>query len=250
MAYGGKKRRRGNKLQSIYDPPDPSPRTLPNEVRAEWDDAFAKAHDVYQKKDLARRSAWREVQMRWRQTGKKTWARCRDGVCYWPKPMEIPMPASDLVGLGVLVEYVYITRGGTLRAIELDRSHPPILWWDEERKILYAFPHQEYPACRPIPEGMEEAQETYRRWHQRDPQCYDDIDVPDVRIRAVGAADSLSYASDKWNDTNPDTALRDAQEYIHEHWYDVWTWQDRERDPRVIIIEGGELDLHERGLIH
>ena len=61
----------------------------------------------------------------------------------------------------------------------------------------------------------------------------------------------MAYASDKWNDPNPDPRLLDAQQYIHNHWYDVWVWQDTDRGlPNVIMIHGGELDLHERGLIH
>lgn len=245
-----KKHRRRNALNSIHDPPDPSPRVLPAQARAEWGDAYREAYEIYGKDDLAAKSAWREITLRWKQTGKKTWQRCRDGVCYWPSPMKLPMPKADLVGLGVLVEYVYLDKRGDPHVRELNRDHPPILWWDNDRKACYAFPKQSYPACQAIPPGMEEAVEVYRRWHQRDPDCFTEVKVPDVRITPVGAGDSMSYASDKWNDPDPDPALLEAQEYIHNHWYDVWVWLDTARAPNVIMIQGGELDLHERGLIH
>lgn len=246
-----RKRSARNALSSIHDPPDPSPRKLPPEIRGEWGDAYRDAYDVYEKDDLASRAAWRTVKLRWKQTGKQTWGRCRDGVCYWPKAMQLPMPKADLVGLGVLVEYVYLDRRGRPRVRELKRSHPPILWWDDGRKALYAFPKQEYPACLPIPPGMAEAQKTYRRWHKRDAECFTEVPVPMVKVHPVGAGDSVSYASDKWEDHDTDPALREAQEYIHDHWYDVWVWQDTGRGvPNVIMIQGGELDLHEKGLIH
>jgi hypothetical protein len=243
-------KRQLNKLNSIHDPPDPSPRILPPEAQHQWAATYQDGLNTYGKDDLARRAAWREIKLRWKQSGKKTWNRCDGGVCTWPGPEVLPMPESDLVGLGVLVEYVFLDRAGKLRVMSLDRNRPPILWWDDERKAVYAFPKQDYPACRPIPADMHEAVKTYEKWHQRRPDCYDDVVIPDVRIKAVGAGDSLSYASDKWNDPDPDPRLKDAQEYIHNHWYDVWVWQDNMRDPEAIMIEGGELDLHERGLIH
>lgn len=245
-------KRRANALRSIHDPPDPSPRQLPPDARAQWDAAYEEAYAVYGKRDLAERAAWRDVKLRWRQTGKKTWQRCKNGVCYWPEGGLLPMPKKDLISLGVLVEYVYIDKAGKLQVRTLDRNHPPILWWDDGRKMLYAFPKQPYPQeCQPIPDSMWEAFELFRVWHQRDPQCKLAVPIPNVRVDAVGAADSLSYASDKWNDDDPDPALRDAQEYIHNHWYDVWIWSDVSRGvPNAIVITGGELDLHPRGLIH
>lgn len=248
-------KRRSNKLRSIHDPPDPSPRVLPADARAEWGDMYREGGEVYDKDDLAQRAAWRKIKLRWKQTGKTTWRRCKGGLCYWPDPMQTPAPEADLVGLGVLVEYVFIDRRGRVQVRELDRNHPPILWWDDKRKMIYAFPKQEYPECGAIPNAvdpqLQAAIETYQRWHQRDPECSTEMAIPDERLRAVGAADSMSYASDKWNDADPDPALKQAQEYIHNHWYDVWVWQNTDRGtPDIIVIEGGELDLHERGLIH
>jgi len=245
-------KRRRNALPSIHDPPDPSPRTLPDAVREEWDEAYEEGLDVYGKKDLARRAAWREITLRWNQTGKQTWKRCSDGVCHWPGGGKAPMPKKPLIDLGVLVEYVFLDRRGRLQVRELDRNHPPLLWWDNGRKMLYAMPNQPYPQeCNPIPDSMWESVELYRSWHQRDPQCLLTVGIPDVSVKAIGAADSLSYASDKWNDADPDPAKLEAQEYIHNHWYDVWIWQDTDRTvPNIIIIHGGELDLHPRGLIH
>ena len=136
----------------------------------------------------------------------------------------------------------------------LDKDHPPILWWDKKRKALYAFPKQPYPTCRYTDDFVSaEARAEYEKWHKREPECFDEIAIPDVKVRPVGAMDSLSYASDKWNDADPDPALLEAQQYIHNHWYDVWVWQDASAKrgvPNAIMIQGGELDLHARGLIH
>lgn len=246
------KLRRSNALPSIHDPPDPSPRQLPDDARREWDQAYVEAYDVYGKKDLAQRAAWREVKLRWKQTGKKTWRRCSNGICYWPDGGVVPMPVKALIPLGVLVEYVYVDRRGDLQVKKLDRKHPPILWWDDGRKMLYAFPKQPYPTeCKPIPSSMFEAFDLFHTWHQRDPECFLHVPIPDVDVKAVGASDSVSYASDKWNEDDPDPALTQAQEYIHNHWYDVWIWQDTTQGtPNAILIRGGELDLHPRGLIH
>lgn len=255
MAYGSKKRRK-NKLKSIHDPPDPSPQRLPSDVRAHWGEAYRDAYDVYGKDDLASRAAWREVKLRWKQNGARTWQRCANGVCHWPMPMQLPMPESDLVALGVLVEYVFIDQHGKIQLVQFKRQQPPVLWWDDVRKAVYAFPRNPYPSiCRPLPSNpdakLRHAIDTYERWHQREPECETEVLVPDVTVRAVGAGDSLSYASDKWNDKNPDPRLIAAQEYIHNHWYDVWVWQDTTQGlPHAVMIEGGELDLHERGLIH
>ena len=160
-----------------------------------------------------------------------------------------------------MIEYVYLDPKEKPRVQTLNRQHPPLLWWDDKRKALYAFPKQEYPSCTPIPHDMGSATRGYEKWHQREPQCYGldviraedliDLSIPDVTIRAIGAADSVSYASDKWEDDDPDPRLLQAQEYIHDHWYDVWVWTDTNRGvPNVIMIEGGELDAHEKGLIH
>lgn len=262
MAYGGKRYRQRlrNPLDSIHDPPDPSPRHLPDDTKDDWDEGYDQGYDVYQKKDLAKRQAWRNVKLKWRQTGKKTWKRCSNDLCFWPSQRKLPFPQATLVALGVLVEYVYLDQRGKPRVATMDRQAPPIMWWDDERKAIYAFPKQGYPACMPAPPGIEDAIAMYERWHQRQPQCYGKdiirpedllVPIPDVSIRAVGAADSVSYASDKWGEDDPDPALRRAQEYIHNHWYDVWIWQDTTRGtPNVIMIQGGELDAHEKGLIH
>lgn len=246
-----RKTRQRNRLESIHDPPDPSPRALPRAMRERWGEKYRQAHEIYGKDDLASRTAWREMTLHWRQTGEETWDRCGGDVCYWPSPMDLPMPKTDLVALGVLLEYVYLNKKGEIYVVKYD-DHPPILWWDDAGKALYAFPKAEYPAeCKAIPGDMKDALETYERWHQRKPSCMVDVDVPEVRIMAVGAADSLSYASDKWDVKNPDPRLTSAQQYIHEHWYDVWLWQDTTRTtPNAVMIHGGELDLHERGLIH
>lgn len=256
------RRRARNPLQSIHDPPDPSVGTLPNKAKAEWEQAYEKSFRAYERppedqvpdqKGLAKRAAWRTIKLTWKQTGSDTWRRCEGGACYWPAPMDAPDPLSVLVGLGVLIEVVYIDKVGKIHTKPFDKKHPPILWWDDKLKALFAMPKAPYPKCQ-APDfsdpAIVEAANTYKRWHQRDAQCESKQALPDVELRAVGAADSVSYASDKWNDRDPDPRLVNAQKYIHNHWYDVWIWMDDAKSPNLVVIEGGELDLHERGLIH
>lgn len=244
------------RLNSIHDPPDPSPRKLPPEAQTLWDEAHAEAMRIYGKDDLAQRAAWREVKLGWKQTGRKTWQRCRDGLCKpWPLPQILPRPQEILIPLGVLIEYTYVTPRGELRVKTTRANHPPILYWDDTLKALFAYPKLPYPSqCKPIPKGTRDGDRAvalYRKWHQRDPQCFDDsVTITPVTLKAVGAGDTVSYRSDKWHEAEEDPRVLNAQEYIHNHWYDVFMWVDDERNPSAIMIEGGELDMHARGIIH
>ena len=240
----------------IHDPPEPSPDTLSGEARAEWDRAYQQAHQKYNDAGIASSTAWRTVRMGWEESSDRMWQACDNGMCVpWPRPQMLPQPATDLVGLGVLIEYGYVDRDGDLRINQPDREHPPILWWDDVRKMLYAFPGSPYPGCMLESTSLLNPQETegaevYKKWTKRNPQCTDRIMIPIVQMRCVGVADTVSYRSDKWKKKSDDPRVIGSQEYIHKHWRDVWVWQDRVNDPRAIIIQGGALDLHPKGLIH
>ncbi len=235
----------------IHDPPHPSVRTLPEDARALYEQSFDEAMDVYHDKETAEATAWRTVRLKFRKA-KRQWKRCSGRDCGWAAPMVLPPPKVDLVGLGVLVEYTFVDRNGELQRRNF-RGHEPILWWDDKRKALYAFPRTSYTACLVRAKISRSALETYERWHQRQTECATEVSVPDVRVKPVGVADTVSYRSDKWHERSDDPRVRGAQEYIHHHWHDVWTFQDRDdarQRPEAIFIAGGALDLHERGLIH
>ncbi len=235
----------------IHDPPHPSTRVLPDEARALYEGAYEKALTNYGDKETARATAWRTVRMRFRKAGRQ-WDRCSGRDCGWPAAMMLPLPKTELVGLGVLVEYGFVDRAGELQ-IRNFRGHEPILWWDDKRKALYAFPTTSYTSCLTRADVKRETTDTYHRWHQREAECVTEVEVPEIRVQAVGASDTISYRSDKWHDRNPDPRVRGAQEYIHHHWHEVWTFQDRDdarKRPEAIFIAGGALALHERGLIH
>jgi hypothetical protein len=235
----------------IYDPPHPSVRPLPDEARADYDEAYAEAKQAYGDDETAAATAWRTVRLKWKQRSRRQWDRCHGRDCGWPPAMVLPEP-HELVGLGVLVEYGFVDRQGELQ-IRNFRGEEPTLWWDESRQALYAFPRMKYVSCRLDVSVSKQTLETYERWHQRESQCFDEIEVPAVQVKCVGASDTISYRSDKWHDRNPDPRVRGAQEYIHHNWKEVWTFQDVDSPrtrPNAIFIQGGELALHERGLIH
>lgn len=241
----------------IHDPPEPSPDVLSGEAREEWDRAYEQAHRAYRDAGIAESSAWRVVRMGYEETSDRMWNACANGQCVpWPKPAMLPAPKTDLVGLGVLIEYGYVDREGNLHIKQPDRQMPPILWWDDVQKLLYAFPGTPYPGCMleknpGTLQGDVPGAQVYKRWTKRNPQCVDSLKIPILKMKCVGVGDTVSYRSDKWKkERSDDPRVPGYQEYIHKHWHGVWVWQDRETDPRAIIIQGGALDLHPKGLIH
>lgn len=246
----------------IHDPPEPSKNVLPPEARARWEQAYAGSMEAYNRPDVAEATAWRTVRLSWKKVG-RTWVRCANDRCTrWPAARKLPFPKSELVGLGVLIEYGLVDPQGTLHVVTFDRGEPPLLWWDDVGKRLYAFPGQNYPGCDIIPANAEQAVRLYQKWAKgRKPRCRSQVEVPDVKVHAVGVADTVSYRSDKYDGDSQlrvielrgvpvqDPTMPEAQEYIHKHWHDVWTWQDS-GDPEAIMIEGGALDVHSKGIIH
>lgn len=251
----------------IFDPAEPSPNVLPPEAREQWGDAYRKAMDRYGDNETAESTAWRVTRLSWRPGAKKQWQRCQNGKCFmWPHPGIFPVPDMDLVSLGVLVEYAWINAHGELEARSFD-GDDPTLWWDDERKAMYSFPQASYPGCTILTTAEKrkraKAMEVYERFHARGASCAEDVgarindwtkkNLRGKKMLAMGPSDVVVYRSDKWHDENPDPRVLGAQEYIHKHWHDVWTWQDQDipnARPNAIFIQGGELALHERGLIH
>lgn len=256
----------------VYDPPEPSLKVLPQDARARWQDVYDTAMYRYNRAEIAEATAWRTVRMSWKPNGKGSWVRCANNRCQvWPGPRMVPQPdfkvdgKPALAGLGVLIEYGYIDPDGVLQIVPSDREHPPVLYWDDVGKRLYAFTNIDYAGCDLIPdtEDWERAGNVIRRWRKgQDPQCASSIVVPRKRIFAVGVADTVSYRSSKFDGKSElkvidlrgkprqDPREPESQEYIHKHWNDVWTWQDDEAAPSIIVIEGGALDVHSKGIIH
>jgi hypothetical protein len=253
----------------IYDPPEPSPNVLPEQARREWGDTYRAAMDRYGDNETAEATAWRKIRLSWRPGAKRHWQRCHGGQCFtWPYPGILPMPAMDLVNLGVLVEYAWINKEGELE-VRSFAGDEPTLWWDDDRKAMYSFPQAPYPGCSVLTAAEKKkrakAVAVYERWHARSPECAEDVgawisdwvgkNLRNKKMQAMGPSDVVVYRSDKWHDQNPDPRVEGAQEYIHKHWskQSPWTWQDLDRTrsrPNAIFIQGGALQLHERGLIH
>jgi len=235
----------------IYDPPEPSTGVLSPEAKAQWDRSFEQAMEIYGDRGIAETAAWRRVRMSFRPGANRSWEQCSGGQCKpWPRPQMLPVPNSDLVGLGVLIEYGFIDRNGDLQLRAPDLDFPPILYWDDARKMLYAFPGTPYPACMLKPPKQSNGAEIYKKWTKRDADCISQIQIPIVRMQCMGPSDTISYRSDKWKPKMDDPRVHGAQEYIHKNWHDVWLWQDDPADPSAIMIEGGALDVHAKGIIH
>jgi len=237
----------------IYDPPEPNVNVLPDDAKVVWNATHGDAMTKYGDSGIAETTAWRKVRLSWKETSEGSWQKCSGGSCTpWPAPMKLPLPQKDLVGLGVLVEYGYIGRDGVLRVWGTNSDTPPILWWDDGSKSLYAFPGTPYPPCMLVnPQRDSHAAAIYETWTKRKPSCgLTELKIPTPIIKCVGAADTVSYRSDKWKQKHDDTRVVGAQEYIHKHWHEVWTWMDNENKPTAIMITGGELDLHAKGIIH
>lgn len=245
--------RMSNPGMGIYDPPEPSTSVLPPDAKQVWDAAYEQAMKSYGDAGIAESTAWRKVKLSWKPTAANQWEQCTGGMCRpWPAPQKLPAPASDLIGLGVLVEYGYIDRKGTLIVWGMDQQMPPILWWDDKRKALYAFPGTPYPPCMLLnPQRDSNAAKLYETWTKRKPECgLTELTIPLPKMTCVGASDTVSYRSDKWKAKHDDPRVVGAQEYIHKHWHEVWTWIDNVKNPKAIMIQGGELDMHAKGIIH
>lgn len=251
----------------VYDPPEPSLSALDEDARARWQEAYDMSMQRFNRKEVAEATAWRTIRMSYqpaRQGG--AWVRCANDRCQsWPSPHVTPKPDAVLNGLGVFIEYSYVDPDGELQVIPMDPEHPPVLYWDDIGKRIYVFPQIEYASCDLISDDddMQRAANVIRRWRKgQDPQCQSEITIPKRRLHAVGVADTVSYRSSKFDgkselkvidlrgEPTQDPREPGAQEYIHKHWQDVWTWQDHEDDPSVIVIEGGALDVHNKGIIH
>lgn len=237
---------------SIYEPPPASPKKLDPQHRAIWDRAYTESLEGYAEtgdeipnaETVAARTGWRALMAMQAQP---------------LNPRRVPTEANVIV-LGRLIEYGYIDPKGRLQIRNLPEPAPELLW-DHERKLLYCFPDVHPQRCERIPPAMREQAALYHRWAQRDPQCYTNIDVPPYTVYPAGLADTVTYRSDKWHGASRDPVMRDAMLYIHDLGPNVWCWLDEDNvstkgfgqltsRSKAIVIGGGDLDMHEKGLIH
>jgi len=242
------------KLKDVHPPPDPSIDVLPPDALAFWEAARDDAFDYYSRSgapkahEVAERTAWRAVRMHW-EAGRPKWKRRRPSLKL-PARQLTPEPGG-LVTLGKLLEYGWINEDGSLEVRGWQDS-PPDLYWDKESKTLFAFPNSpDVESCKPIPQDMEDEAHMFKRWSQRQAKCLKEFSVTaEESIVPMGVADSVAYRSDKWHAQSSDPYLEDSQEYFHQHTDGGFVWQDRETNPNVIIMRGGQLDVEERGIIH
>lgn len=241
-------RRRANFFDSgLYEPKPENPNRLPRAERARWDNAYDRALDLYSNvgdeipnlDEVARRSAWRSLDV----------VRVR-----WPNPRMLP-DAGPTIGLGKMIEYAYVDEHGALQIRTFDQEEdPPDAYWDHENKRIYCFPYLHQTECERIPPELQYVADIFRTWSKHEPKCYFRTEIPDVMMYPMGMADSITYRSDKFDKNRDGTmGLVKSTTYIHDHGPKVWTWQDEDEDnryPQAILICGGKLDMHKKGLIH
>lgn len=251
---------------SIHDPPEPSPSALGSgETRALWDSVNEQALDYYGETDFAERTAWRVVRLHYTNDGHTM--RLRRNPLTQP-PLVMPHPGNTTI-IGKALEYVWVTPSGDMQIRNFPDDNPPDIMWSPSLKALMIFPHQHLDeVCVPLqnprrtsreamrnfvdaPSRTDPAVVMFKRWSEREAKCAKPFEVPEVTVKSMGPADTVVYRSDKWHDENTRRALEGSQDYIHTFGPDTpWIWQDNDKDPTAIMIRGGKLDAHERGIIH
>lgn len=237
----------------VHEPPNPSPSVLPPQPKALWDHVENQSWDIYgehaEQHKIPEKTAWKAVRMFYEDAGGQWVPKAEPD---YELPYILPDP-GDVAWLGKLIEYVWIDgQGGVYK--RTFSEYPPDLWWNDVQKTLYSFPTAHVPEhCLPIPQDLKDTAHMFKRWAQRDAECSKEVTIPMVRLYPRGAADSVSYRSDKWNDKNPDIQLKGSNEYIHMHGDKVWVWEDCPEIcdmPNAVMFRGGRLDVEERGIIH
>jgi hypothetical protein len=240
---------------SIHPPPDPSLRVLDVDARAFWDDVFEEAYAYYSSsgapkpKEVAERTAWRAVRMHWGPSGRMgKWSIKQDSSLPSGKK-RIPDSGKTII-LGKLLEYVWINENGSLD-VRRWTSSPPDLHWDQSRKCLCVYPNvPDQVACGPIPADMRDEAALYQEWSQRPAKCAQQFSANIDLVRPMGVGDSVAYRSDKWHDRSPSPYLEDSQEYFHQFSDGNVIWQDSDTSPNAIMMQGGNLAVIDRGIIH
>lgn len=238
---------------ALHEAPNPSPDVLPPQLRVFWDDIASQSKEVYgphaDDHDLPQKTAWKAVRMRWKDVGDGRWVTKRQIKI---KPMNLPDP-GDVVWLGKLIEYVWITPDAEVVKREYKGCDRPDLWWNDDTKTLFSFPGIDIPdSCEVVPQELRAEAEMFKTWSQRKAKCVRSFEVPIVKMYPRGIADSTSYVSDKWHDPDPDRCLRGSKEYIHAHHDGVQVWEDKpnyNQEPGVIMIQGGNLDVRREGIV-
>lgn len=242
--------------KGIHLPKEDSPRKLAPVPRQFWEHAKAQANSHYRDESIAEKTAWKTLRLFFRDPFHSD--QMFDAL---PAPGAVTSfigDVGDLVRCGVCLEATYIDASANLNIIKYRDGSAPSLYWSERFKSLYIFPqleeHQVAPdqqmlnpaAVCQVPDQESLGAKTFKRWTMRDSKCARAIDIPEVNLALLGNCDTFVYRSDKWHDANPDKALRGSQEYIHQVGDGVGFWFNDE----AVAIQGGCMDLEERGIIH
>lgn len=234
----------GLQCRGIHLPPDPSPRTLPADVRRFWDTVVRNAGSYYKDQQLAEVTAWKTVRMFFGPNGARSSALDQQHRPH--SPLGDP---GDLAQLGVLVEYTFLDARAQLQIRKFPKNDAPFLFWSQSLRTCYAFPGAELGACQ-VPDLHSSASTAYKTWTQRQPKCERDVDVPETSIVLDGFCDTIVYASDKWHEPDPSIRMTASGEYIHQVGDGVGLWQAPGKVPLAIAVTGGCFDMEARGLIH
>ena len=276
-------------------PPKPTS-WLPVDGRKEWDRVYSVAKNYYvqerapEPEMLARTCAWKAVRLRFERRFGGRWNRLSNPgriAGHWPDGTPIKfgekrrLPEAEAVGiLGKLLELTFLSSDGRFMVQRFDEPGLPDLCWNDELKACLAFPLMDIPSfCTPIDmvaedgyrranrsvsvdmRALKQGIEVAERWHQREADCFYNVDPPRVSVEVVGLMDTIVYRSDKWGDgdepiwqgdapRNPHPDLEGSREYVHQDEYGVVLEESSGWPPEAIVVHGGRLDAWKEGLVY
>jgi hypothetical protein len=239
--------------------------------------------------NLARNTAWKTIRLFWDRQSKSRYRKLNpdgDPVAGVYQGQQLLMdedtpfpPPKKTAMLCKLLELTWIDESGVLNVQRFQEPGLPDVFWNRHTKILYAFPGNESiaqvcatkgaprrtsivprilrnlfsPTSEPddVFVGLEDEAEMYEIWADRPPRCRYKVEIDEQPVVSLGAADTIVYRSDKWQDEpNPDPDKRGSQEYLHQFGLDVALQETPEEPPSSIVIRGGKLDVLEGGIAH
>lgn len=133
------------------------------------------------------------------------------------------------VWLGVGLEIEAIHKRQKYAAEWSASDGPDMLWLERAKALLFTF-----VAGRR--RGKANHNQTFSRWHERDPRNDFSLSLKIGRWREVGQVRRIDYWSDKWGV---------ADEYTHKVGKGATWWVSGE----IMVIKGEKLRVTERGLV-
>lgn len=88
--------------------------------------------------------------------------------------------------------------------------------------------------------------DTYQRWHARDPDTVQMLDVPESAGTKVGRAVRLDYSSDKWNGRGK--TIEYTHSFMGEGMRPPLAYVRNAGNPKAFVLVGGDMTITEDGI--